>query len=97
VADVPKATATAKKLGAFIMHGPADVPGGKITMATDPQGVMFAVHQVIPTAPARTAPMKKRAAAKRKTAGRKPTRNAKKPASKAKKAAPKKKRAGTKK
>jgi predicted enzyme related to lactoylglutathione lyase len=46
VASAEKATATAKKLGAQIMHGPAQVPGGGwITMAADPQGVMFALHE----------------------------------------------------
>jgi hypothetical protein len=93
VANVPSATEAAKKLGAFIMHGPADVPGGKITMATDPQGVMFAIHQVI--APAAAKPKKKtapkKAVTKKKTAPKRKTKQAKK------KAAPKRKKAGSKK
>ena len=88
VANVVTATAAAKKLGAFIMHGPADVPGGKITMAADPQKVMFALHQVIPPAAAKAS---KKAPAKKKTAAKRTTKNVKK------KAAPKKKRAGAKK
>jgi predicted enzyme related to lactoylglutathione lyase len=94
VANVVSATEAAKKLGAFIMHGPADVPGGKITMATDPQGVMFAVHEVTGTAPAPKPKAKagaKKSAAKKKTAPQK-----KKPVAK-KKAAPKRKKAGSKK
>ncbi len=66
VANVASATEAAKKLGAFVMHGPADVPGGKITMATDPQGAMFAIHQVIP--PAAAKPKTKAAAKKTKPA-----------------------------
>ncbi len=47
VADARPATATAKKNGAQILHGPAQVPGGGwITMGIDPQGAMFAVHSV---------------------------------------------------
>src|SRR5438105_5682086 len=45
VASVKAATATAKKLGAKILHGPADVQGGgSITMGIDPQGVLCALH-----------------------------------------------------
>ena len=70
VANIVKATDQAKALGAFIMHGPADVPGGKITMATDPQGVMFAVHEVTGTAnpPKRKTKPGANAGAKKKTA-----------------------------
>ena len=96
VASVQKATDVAKSLGAFIMHGPADVPGGKITMGTDPQGAMFAVHEVT-----RTANPPKRAAKKSaKVGGKKPAKKAM-PAKKAakagkKKSAPKKKTVTTK-
>lgn len=38
-------TAKAKELGATVIHGPMEVPGGDwITMFMDPQGAMFAVH-----------------------------------------------------
>ena len=41
VADARPATATAKKNGAQILHGPAQVPGGGwITMGIDPQGAV---------------------------------------------------------
>lgn len=44
VDDVARATADIKDNGGQILHGPAQVPGGDwITMATDPQGAMFAV------------------------------------------------------
>ena len=63
VANVKAATAAAQKAGAQIMHGPAQVPGGGwITMARDPQGVMFAVHSTPGSAP------KPRSKAKAKTA-----------------------------
>ena len=84
VASVARATDAAKGLGAKILHGPADVPGGRITMALDPQGVMFAVHEVTgganppkprstPKAKARTKKVapKKKAAPKKKTATKK--------------------------
>jgi predicted enzyme related to lactoylglutathione lyase len=92
VASVPAATEAAKKLGAFIMHGPADVPGGKITMATDPQGAMFAVHEVTGAA---NPP--KRAAKKRASAGGKAVAKKKSAVKKKKKAAPRRKKAGSKK
>ncbi|MCC7463232.1 MAG: VOC family protein [Gammaproteobacteria bacterium] len=44
VASVESATAVAVAAGARVLHGPADVPGGRITMLIDPQGVAFAVH-----------------------------------------------------
>jgi len=100
VADIVSATEAAKKLGAFIMHGPADVPGGKITMATDPQGVMFAIHQVIPPAaakPAKKAAPKKKTAAKKKAAPKRKTKAAKKKNVTKKTAPRKRKKAGSKK
>ena len=82
VANIVKATDQAKALGAFIMHGPADVPGGKITMATDPQGVMFAVHEVTGAAntPKRKTKPGAKAGAKKKTAPAKRAAAKKKPA-----------------
>jgi predicted enzyme related to lactoylglutathione lyase len=51
VANVKAATEAAKKLGATVFHGPAQVPGGGwITMAADPQGAAFAVHSTPGTA-----------------------------------------------
>ncbi len=44
VADAKSAANTAQSLGAKIIHGPADVPGGTIVLGIDPQGGMFAVH-----------------------------------------------------
>lgn len=44
VADAHASTERAKALGAQILHGPMQVPGGGwVTMMTDPQGAMFAV------------------------------------------------------
>ena len=85
VADVTAATKTAKSLGAQIMHGPAEVPGGMITMAVDPQGVMFALHHSSAMPAAAPAKPKKAAAPKKKAK--------KKAAPKKKKAPPKKKAA----
>lgn len=105
VASVASATAAAKKLGAFITHGPADVPGGKITMGTDPQGAMFAVHEVTGTTtaaqrastPSVKAGAKKKAAAKKKSAPKKKKAAPRKKSAGKKKAAPKKRKAGSKK
>jgi len=81
VASVEKATAVAKSLGAQIMHGPADVPGGRITMGMDPQGAMFAIYANAPAPVAKPAKAKrakrantskaKRAGPKRKSAAKK--------------------------
>jgi predicted enzyme related to lactoylglutathione lyase len=93
VADAKAATARAKSLGAQIMHGPAEVPGGGwIMMGADPQGVMFALHQTPgkATSPKRAAKagakagVKKNAAAKRKTAPKKKSATKKKVAKKRK-------------
>lgn len=43
--ELGQATARATKMGAKVMNGPMDVPGGKITQFTDPQGVWFALHE----------------------------------------------------
>jgi predicted enzyme related to lactoylglutathione lyase len=74
VADAKAATARAKALGAKIMHGPAEVPGGGwITMGADPQGAMFAVHET---------PRKATSPKPTPKAGRKPTPKAKPAATK---------------
>lgn len=81
VSSVEKSTEIAKSLGAKIMHGPADVPGGRITMGMDPQGAMFAIYANVPapvTKPAKAKAVKSakktkatRAVPKRKTAAKK--------------------------
>ena len=44
VDDIDAATKRATAGGATILHGPAEVPGGDyITLATDPQGAIFAM------------------------------------------------------
>ncbi|MFZ5746513.1 MAG: VOC family protein [Pseudomonadota bacterium] len=44
VADIDAATATARELGAQVLHGPVEVPGGSwIIVAVDPQGATFAL------------------------------------------------------
>jgi hypothetical protein len=88
VANAKAATDTAKKLGATIFHGPAQVPGGGwITMAADPQGAAFAVHET----PAASAV--KKSAAPKKSA---PKRSAPKKAAAKKKSRPVKKKAASK-
>jgi hypothetical protein len=98
VADVRGATAKAKALGAQILHGPADVPGGGlITMAIDPQGAAFALHETPAPAKAATKVTKKATAAAKKRvtkATKKKTAPKKKPA---KKKVAKKRKAGSKK
>ena len=85
VANTGAATTVAIKSGARVLHGPADVPGGRITMMLDPQGVAFAVHSArVEAKPAAAA--KKQPAPKAKSAPKA------KPAPK-KKAAPKRKAA----
>jgi hypothetical protein len=92
VADARPATAVAKKNGAQILHGPAQVPGGGwITMGVDPQGALFAIHS---TASQPNAAKPTRKPVKRKQPKRKPT----KKASRARKrVAAKKKKTGAKK
>ena len=90
VADVKGATAKAKSLGATIMHGPAEVPGGGwITMGADPQGVMFAVHSTPAAAAGKPAKKTPKTQKTTKTAAKR----VKKAAPKKKKTAPKKKAA----
>lgn len=94
VSDARKAAAAATDLGARIMVGPMEVPGGGwIAVAMDPQGAAFAVHSKKPAE--RKSAAKKPAAkpAKKKAAARKkPAKKAarKKPAKKAVRKAPKK-------
>jgi len=53
VADARPATEVAKGLGAQILNGPMQVPGGGwISMGIDPQGALFAIHSAAPAAPA---------------------------------------------
>jgi predicted enzyme related to lactoylglutathione lyase len=96
VANAKAATDTAKKLGATIFHGPAQVPGGGwITMAADPQGAAFAVHETPAPSPVKKSAARKKSAPKRsaqkKAAAKKKSRPVKK------KAAPKRKSAATRK
>lgn len=44
VADVAEAATRIPQLGGRVVHGPVDVPGGRIVMAIDPQGAHFALH-----------------------------------------------------
>jgi predicted enzyme related to lactoylglutathione lyase len=43
--DLEAAVERTKKMGAKVMNGPMDVPGGRIVQLTDPQGAWFALHQ----------------------------------------------------
>ena len=99
VADIKTATDKAKALGATIMHGPAEVPGGWITMGADPQGAMFAVHSTPGTATSSTPkagakkkskPAKKAGATKKKAAPKRKSKASAKAGSKKKKAGSKK-------
>jgi hypothetical protein len=66
VASVEKAADVAKSIGAQIMHGPADVPGGRIIIGMDPQGAVFALHAIVASAAApKPKPKAKAGAAKR--------------------------------
>lgn len=44
--DLDAAVDRAKKLGAKVMNGPMDVPGGRAAQLMDPQGAAFGLHQV---------------------------------------------------
>jgi predicted enzyme related to lactoylglutathione lyase len=44
-ANLDAAQARATKIGATVMNGPMDVPGGRIVQLMDPQGAAFALHQ----------------------------------------------------
>ena len=43
--DLEAATARIKQHGGKVLNGPKDVPGGRISQFTDPQGGAFALHQ----------------------------------------------------
>ncbi|MEZ4425541.1 MAG: VOC family protein [Gemmatimonadota bacterium] len=46
VDDVEAAVDRVKQNGGQLMHGPMEVPGGKVAACTDPQGAWFALHWV---------------------------------------------------
>jgi len=53
VADLEGAVARATKMGARLLHGPMDVPGGsRIAQLADPQGAVFALHSGVVGMPA---------------------------------------------
>jgi hypothetical protein len=89
VKDAKAAAATATTNGGKIVNGPMEVPGGDwIAQGIDPQGAMFAVHSLKPSAQ-KAAPAKQAAPAKKKAAKK----AAKKGAAKKAKAKPVKKAA----
>ena len=47
VDDVPDIIEKATSLGANLMHGPIDVPGGAVATLVDPQGGAFATHATV--------------------------------------------------
>jgi predicted enzyme related to lactoylglutathione lyase len=49
--DAKRTAESAKELGATIVHGPVEVPGGWVFTAIDRQGAMFAVHSKKRVAP----------------------------------------------
>jgi predicted enzyme related to lactoylglutathione lyase len=50
--DLDAALGRARKKGGKVINGPMDIPGGgRIAQLTDPQGVVFALHQAPPAAP----------------------------------------------
>jgi hypothetical protein len=102
IPDAKKSAALIKTLGATVINGPMEVPGGDmIAMGLDLQGIPFAVHSVKAAAKPAAKPAK-RAAAKKAAKKARPAKKAKpaKKARPAKRAAAKKKgkkRAGKKK
>ncbi|MBI4501353.1 MAG: VOC family protein [Gemmatimonadetes bacterium] len=86
VPDVKPVTKAIQSAGGAILNGPMEVPGGDwVTMAKDPQGAVFAVHQKKAKAaksvkPAPKKVTRKKAAAKKtakKTATKRPAKRAK--------------------
>ncbi len=66
VKDAKAAAAAATANGGTIINGPMEVPGGDwIAQGVDPQGAVFSVHSLKPTAQ-KAAPAKKKAAAVKK-------------------------------
>jgi hypothetical protein len=45
ITDLDAAVDRAKSVGAKLMNGPMDVPGGRMAQLMDPQGAAFALHQ----------------------------------------------------
>ena len=101
VKDTRAATEKATSLGAMIVNGNMEVPGGDlITMGVDPEGVLFAVHSKKAAAAAPRKAAAKPAAKPAKKVAKKPAKKkaakkkaAKKPAKKAAKRKPAKKAA----
>jgi hypothetical protein len=91
VDDARAAAKRATRLGAKIVNGPMEVPGGDwIAQGMDPQGAMFSVHSRKPAAAAKPVVTKVAAKAKAAKAARKPAKKtAKKSARKASKKAAK--------
>ena len=48
--DLEAAMGRATRQGATVVHGPADVPGGRMVQLVDPQGAAFALHTAKPQA-----------------------------------------------
>ncbi len=46
VPDIVKTVEQVKSLGGRVLNGPMEVPGGLVAQCADPQGAVFAVHQV---------------------------------------------------
>jgi len=66
VADAKAAAATIARLGGRVVHGPAEVPGGDLTVqAFDLQGGMFALHSVKATVARKARPASKPSAARK--------------------------------
>jgi len=92
IPDAKKSAAVIKKLGATVINGPMEVPGGDmITMGLDLQGIPFAVHSV------KAAAASKPASKPAKKAAKKPAKKAARKAKPAKRAAAKKRPAARKK
>jgi predicted enzyme related to lactoylglutathione lyase len=67
VADAKRAAAAAQSLGAKIINGPMEVPGGGwIAVGIDLQGAVFAVHSAAPAVKKAAAPAKSAASSKPK-------------------------------
>lgn len=96
VEDAKAAARRATGLGAKIVNGPMEVPGGDwIAVGIDPQGAMFAVHSRKPAATAK--PAAKKAAATRVSRKKSPKKTSAKPKRKAAKVKPAKKKSKAKK
>jgi len=109
-AHVPSADAAARvatRSGARVLHGPADIPGGRITMMLDPQGAAIAVHSARmeskpapaakPVAKKKPAPQPKAKPAPKRKAAAKPKAELKRKVAAKRKAAPARRKAAVKK